>query len=183
MFLLSVTLAVAIFVLDMTTTFQSLVCTVPYVFLVLTCLWLPDLYFPVAIGLVTVLVILGGINLSHHSHWQELAFNRSFCLLGIWVTAIFCHMYKQSQKELNALQLQLLHSEKLSSVGKLSAAIAHEFNNPIYGIRNALEQIREEELDEELKGLANIAVKDCDRMANLVAKLRDFYNLSPNSLV
>lgn len=30
--------------------------------------------------------------------------------------------------------------------------------------------------------LANIAVKDCDRMANLVAKLRDFYNLSPNSL-
>lgn len=181
LFLLSLALTVVIFVFDITTSFQTMVCTVPYVFLVLACLWMPAGYFPAAIGGVSVLVILGFINtLSHHSLWQELAFNRLFCLIGIWVTAIFCQMYRQSQKEHQALHIQLMHSEKLSSVGKLSASIAHEFNNPIYGVRNALELIREEaQMDEDLKGLAKMAVKECDRMASLVAKLRDFY--SPSS--
>jgi len=40
--------------------------------------------------------------------------------------------------EVEKLYNQLLHSEKLSAVGKLAASIAHEFNNPICGIRNVL---------------------------------------------
>lgn len=181
---LSVVLAAAIFVLDMTTAFQTLVCTVPYVFLVLVCLWMPVGYFYAALGLATILVLAGGVHAPVTAQWKELVFNRAFCLLGIWVTAIFCQMYRQSQKKLNDLHLQLLHSEKLNSVGKLSASIAHEFNNPLYGVHNILEQIRDEAcLGEDLKGLAKMAVKECDRMSGLIAKLRDFYNPSPDSPV
>ncbi len=35
---------------------------------------------------------------------------------------------------LRAAQDQLVRSEKLSSLGKLSASIAHEINNPLAGI-------------------------------------------------
>ncbi|MBW1792760.1 MAG: hypothetical protein JRJ14_11005, partial [Deltaproteobacteria bacterium] len=38
--------------------------------------------------------------------------------------------------ELKKTHEQLLHAEKLSVVGRFSASIAHEFNNPLQGILN-----------------------------------------------
>lgn len=74
---------------------------------------------------------------------------------------------------------QLLHSEKLSALGKLTGSIAHEFNNPIYGLRNIVEQTREEiGLSKEIKELLDLAVRECDRMAGLVRKLQGFYKPS-----
>lgn len=78
--------------------------------------------------------------------------------------------------KLKTMHDQLLHAEKLNAVGKLSASIAHEINNPIFGIRNVLEQIGEEvELDEVYKRLLDMAVRECNRIADLTRKLHDFY--------
>ena len=41
---------------------------------------------------------------------------------------------EQRTRELQETQRQYLHAEKLSAIGKLSASIAHEFNNPLQGI-------------------------------------------------
>ena len=49
---------------------------------------------------------------------------------------------KQAEEKLKTYQEQLLHAEKLSSIGKLSASIAHEINNPLFGIRNVLERTK-----------------------------------------
>ena len=95
------------------------------------------------------------------------------------------HLEEQVQKrtsELKSTQDRLIHSEKLSAIGKLSASIAHEFNNPIYGIRNVLENIMEKDtgemLDDSDKKLAKLAIKECNRMSNLISKLQDFYQPS-----
>lgn len=73
-------------------------------------------------------------------------------------------------------QAQLLHSEKLSAIGKLSASIAHEFNNPIYGIRNVLEMVAEEvPMDRSYEEFIDLAVKECNRMKDLILKLQDFH--------
>ncbi len=70
---------------------------------------------------------------------------------------------------------QLLHAEKLSAIGKLSASIAHEFNNPLFGIRNVLGGIKQRApLDEDDTELVDMALKECDRIKYLIQDLQDF---------
>jgi len=82
---------------------------------------------------------------------------------------------KRAEEQLRLSQKKLQHAEKMSAVGKLSASIAHEFNNPIYGIRNVLEKLREESaLSSKEMGFVGLAINECNRISNLIAKLQDF---------
>ncbi|MFU8818152.1 MAG: ATP-binding protein [Desulfurivibrio sp.] len=77
--------------------------------------------------------------------------------------------------EVEKLYRQLLHSEKLSAVGKLAASIAHEFNNPICGIRNVLQGLRRRlPLAAGDQELVDMAVRECDRVARLTSDLQSF---------
>lgn len=77
--------------------------------------------------------------------------------------------------EIEKLYKQLLHAEKMSAVGKLAASIAHEFNNPICGIRNVLEGLsRRGRLDDENCRLVELAIRECDRVAKLTSDLQSF---------
>src|SRR4030042_2428742 len=48
------------------------------------------------------------------------------------------------ERELQKMQEALLQSEKLAAMGRLTSQIAHELNNPIYGIMNTLELLKTE---------------------------------------
>lgn len=50
---------------------------------------------------------------------------------------------KDNIVELNATRSQLVHSEKLSSIGQLAAGVAHEINNPISFISGNIEVLKE----------------------------------------
>lgn len=70
---------------------------------------------------------------------------------------------------------QLLHAEKLSAVGKLSASIAHEINNPLFGIRNVLDRLKEKgNLDADNLEFSELAIQECDRIKGLIKDLQDF---------
>ncbi|MCA9484751.1 MAG: response regulator [Nitrospina sp.] len=85
----------------------------------------------------------------------------------------------RAEEEIKRINGQLLHSEKLSALGKLSASISHEFNNPILGIRNVLEQVsREDVLDAGLQELTLLAIEECSRVMKLASQLRDFFKPS-----
>lgn len=91
---------------------------------------------------------------------------------------------KLAEEKLNQTYQQLLHAEKLSCTGKLAASIAHEFNNPIFGIKNVLEQVREDcHLDKEHRDLIQLALNECDRIAGLIRNLHDFYRPSSGERV
>lgn len=77
--------------------------------------------------------------------------------------------------ELEKSHRQLLHAEKLSAVGRLSASIAHEFNNPLQSVMTIVKGIEKfVPLEEKEKKLVGLALRECYRMKDLVASLRDF---------
>lgn len=81
--------------------------------------------------------------------------------------------------ELEKSHKQLLHSEKLAAVGRLSASLAHEFNNPLQSIMTVIKGIAQfSSFDEGEKQLVNLALEECDRMKNLIANLGDFHRPS-----
>lgn len=92
--------------------------------------------------------------------------------------------YKDNLEDLveeRTLQLKktnekLLHSEKLTATGKLSACIAHEFNNPLCGVTNVLEEVQEGvAMNENYQELVEIGIKESKRMAGLIKNLQDFH--------
>ncbi len=71
-------------------------------------------------------------------------------------------------------QLQLMHAEKLSALGRLSASIVHEFGNPLLGVRFMLEDINKRvELTPEDQQLVFLGLEECDRMKSLLKDLRN----------
>jgi len=86
---------------------------------------------------------------------------------------------KRSEEELLKVNQQLLHAEKLSALGQLSASIAHEFNNPLMGIRNTLEQVLQgTKLENSLVELVELSINESNRVMNLARQLKDFYRPS-----
>ena len=84
-------------------------------------------------------------------------------------------MVEQRTRELQETQSQYLHAEKLAAIGKLSASIAHEFNNPLQGIMSILKGLKKRAIiDEEDRELLEAAIVESDRMKNLIRSLQDF---------
>jgi PAS domain S-box-containing protein len=82
---------------------------------------------------------------------------------------------EQRSRELHETQKQYLHAEKLSAIGKLSASIAHEFNNPLQGIMTVLKGLsRRAVLEEEDRRLLEMAISESERMKDLIRNLQDF---------
>ena len=68
---------------------------------------------------------------------------------------------------------QLQHVQKMRAIGQLAASLAHEFGNPLLGIRFALKDIKQRPgLDAEAREVLRLAEQECDRMRNLLRELQ-----------
>ncbi|ODS23396.1 hypothetical protein AB835_08910 [Candidatus Endobugula sertula] len=67
-------------------------------------------------------------------------------------------------KKLKAQKLQLIHQEKLASVGQLSAGIAHEINNPVGFIKGNLGSLKD--YMESIKTMLEVYKNLTDEMTN-----------------
>lgn len=89
---------------------------------------------------------------------------------------------EERTKELKAAQLQIIQSEKLASIGKLSATIAHEINNPLNGIltytkliekRLGRDNLSQEEI-QKIKSYLTTMIRETERCSSIVRNLLDF---------
>jgi signal transduction histidine kinase len=73
----------------------------------------------------------------------------------------------------------LVRSEKLAAMGRLAGIIAHEINNPLEAISNALFLLREHpSLDNEARRFATLAEQELTRVAHITRQTLSFYRES-----
>lgn len=103
------------------------------------------------------------------------------------------NLERQVEERTNALksaQAQLIQSEKMSSLGKLAASVAHEINNPLAGIltyaKLLLRMHEEGELSEKARESCarnlRLVQRETERCSAIVRNLLDFARQRPPSL-
>jgi len=88
---------------------------------------------------------------------------------------------KESETKEKSLSQQLIRSERLSSIGRLAASVAHELKNPLGAIRNAIYFIRTAldpqehyQKDTQLKKIVKLAESEVDASVRIIEDLLDF---------
>lgn len=77
--------------------------------------------------------------------------------------------------ETRVLEDQLVHSERLASIGRLAAGVAHEIGNPVTGIACLAQNLREDrDEDEEMVEVSGQILQQTKRISRIVQSLMNF---------
>jgi two-component system NtrC family sensor kinase len=100
------------------------------------------------------------------------------------------HQVEERTADLRQAQTQLVQSEKLSSLGRLAASIAHEINNPLAGIltyaKLLVRMLDDGEIDEQTRTTCvrhlKLVQRETERCTAIVRNLLEFARQRPLSL-
>ena len=82
---------------------------------------------------------------------------------------------RQANKELIERQEQLIRSEKLASIGKLAAGVAHEINNPLTGVLTFSHLLLDDAgKDDPRREDLEVIIKETERCRDIVKGLLDY---------
>ena len=89
---------------------------------------------------------------------------------------------RNSITQLEESQRALIQAEKMAAVGRLSATLAHEINNPLQAVRNCLHLANRSDIGAEQRtNYLAMTTTEVDRLVTTVRHLLDFYR--PGMLV
>ncbi len=80
----------------------------------------------------------------------------------------------EDQTETQLLEDELVHSERLASIGRLAAGVAHEIGNPITGIACLAQDIKYETDNPELLDIGEQILEQTQRVSRIVQSLMNF---------
>ncbi len=81
----------------------------------------------------------------------------------------------QDLTDLRHMEQMVARAERLASIGRLAANIAHEIRNPLAGISGSVEVLKRlSSADPETHSLVDIAVREVDRVNALISNLLDY---------
>jgi PAS domain S-box-containing protein len=93
------------------------------------------------------------------------------------VTAVVSVLHDLSEireLERRRIEQRLSESDKLAAVGTLAASIAHEVNNPLESIKNALFLMGENEDSDSRSRFLRIALKETERVSHIIRQMLGF---------
>jgi Na+/proline symporter/signal transduction histidine kinase len=83
-------------------------------------------------------------------------------------------MLLEDLTDLETLEAELAHSDRLASVGRLAAGVAHEIGNPVTGIASLAQIIQEETEDPEIREFCGQILQQTRRITGIVSSLMSF---------
>ena len=91
---------------------------------------------------------------------------------------------RRLEAEKEQMERQLFQSSKLASIGELSAGVAHEINNPLNGIINFAQLLKDDGVarTDEQKQMVEGIIGEGDRIARIVRDLLTFARRDPSDL-
>ncbi|MET0064784.1 MAG: ATP-binding protein [Candidatus Thiodiazotropha sp.] len=76
--------------------------------------------------------------------------------------------------DLETLEAELAHSERLASIGRLAAGVAHEIGNPVTGIASLAQNLRDEDDPEIIRESIQEILNQTQRITAIVKTLMNF---------
>ncbi|MBE8716371.1 ATP-binding protein [Cellvibrio polysaccharolyticus] len=118
------------------------------------------------------------IDLNSRPHWVSLhkAAIEGTINAGVYDQVILLEDVTETQ----LLEQELVHSERLASVGRLAAGVAHEIGNPITGIACLAQNLRYESENPEILETAEQILSQTDRVSRIVQSLMSFSHTGSN---
>jgi len=91
---------------------------------------------------------------------------------------------RRLEAEKEVMERQLFQSSKLASIGELSAGVAHEINNPLNGIINFAQLLKDDGVaqTEEQRRMVDGIIGEGERIARIVRDLLTFARRDPSEL-
>ncbi len=103
--------------------------------------------------------------------------------MGILCQAVDAMAESAAQREADLKQTtrrQIGHSEKLASIGRLAAGVAHEINNPLTGVLTFAHLLRDKpNMDDQDRQDLDLIIHETSRAAEIVRGLLDFARERP----
>lgn len=82
--------------------------------------------------------------------------------------------------DLEKMEDEVLHNERLASIGRLAAGVAHEIGNPVTGIACLAQNLEYETDPEEIRYMAQDILKQTSRVTRIVESLMNFSHTGDN---
>jgi PAS domain S-box-containing protein len=134
-------------------------------------------------------VLLGGFARSNEDHiyrmelavagkprWYNLhkAAYADPVLGGVGTSTAGMVMLIEDLTDLGNLEAELAHNDRLASVGRLAAGVAHEIGNPVTGIASLAQNLRHEEDPEIMRQSIEDIVEQTRRISAILGTLKSF---------